>query len=280
MNLRPLLVLLLVAAAGCGSDAPPADKARPVDDGGPKALDLPPVAGPKPPQSEPAAATLVNSLLMAHTDSQPSRVDKLKKVYVRRTGTGRLIDEGGQAVQSKATMDIHIWGDQYRATYAVEAKQNAPETFALNGTSGWMLLPGAGAKPLVIPPEAMENVLPDVRGDRLLFLFPLADPHLTAVVARDALAGDAVLRVWVGDAAPVLLSVDAKTNRLKRITYEAKITGQSTVRSLELSDLEPVAGVLLPKRVAYSVGPVLQANWTTIEYEVPGVFELSVFDKP
>ncbi|QEL20321.1 hypothetical protein [Limnoglobus roseus] len=277
MNLRPIFTLMLAVFAGCGPSTPTADTARPLDDStAPKALDLPPVAGPKPDKSEPAAATLVNAVLMAHTSSQPSMVDKLKKVHVKRKGVVRFAE-----VQSNATMEIFIWGDQYRATYSAEAKGNAADTFSLNGNTGWKLLPVLGPQPSQMTPDDLDTVLPDVRGDRLLFLFPLADEKLTAVTARESKAGsDAVVRVWVGDAPPVLLSVDGKTNRLKRITYEGKESGQVATRSLELFDLAPVAGVLLPNRVQYAIGTVSLTNWTKIEYEVPGVFELSVFDKP
>lgn len=275
MNTRLLIALALGLLAGCSSSTPTPDNARPVDDSVPTA-DLPTVAGEKPAQSEPAAATLVNAILMAHTKSQPSLVEKLKKTHIKRRGVLRLSN-----AQSNATMDIYIWDDHYRATYAVEALGNIPSTFGYKGNAGWKLLPQLDPQPTPWTQPDQENALPDIRGDRLSLLFPLADPKLIAVTARASKDGsDTILRVWIGDAPPVLLSVEHGTNRLKRIGYEGKEAGQTMDRALELFDFESIAGVLLPKRVNYGVSTVRLTTWDKVEYEVPGIFETTVFDKP
>lgn len=275
MNTRPLLALALGLLAGCGPSTPPPDNARPVDDGV-VAADLPTVAGEKPAQSEPAAATLVNAVLMAHTKSQPSLVEKLKKTHIKRRGTLRLAN-----IQSNATMEIFIWDDHYRATYAVESLGNIPQTFAYKGNAGWKLIPQLDPQPTPWTQPDQENALPDIRGDRLALLFPLADPKLVAVTARPSKDGsDPILRVWVGDAPPMLLSIEHGSNRLKRIGYEGKENGQTMGRALELFDFDTVAGVLLPKRVNYGVTTVQLTTWDKVEYEVPGIFETTVFDKP
>ena len=113
MPARRLVPVLLAILVGCEGSKPPT-KARPIDDG-PVAEALPPIATPKPEKSDPAAALAVNAILMAHTNNEPSLVEKLRKVQIRRKGEWKLPDGS----RSEATMEIAIWGDQYRTTFAI-----------------------------------------------------------------------------------------------------------------------------------------------------------------
>lgn len=272
-SLVPALILFLI---GCEGTNAPAQKARPIDDG-PVAEVLPPIVAPKPEKSEPAAALAVNAILMAHADNEPSRVEKLRKVRVRRKGEWKLPDGS----RSDASMDIAIWGDQYRATFAISVAGNIPETLSIHRDGGWRFQSRISPKEVPLDPAALEAVLPEVYGDRMTVLAPLLSNKLIAVVARDGReGGETILRVWIDNEPPMLLHVDPKTNRLQRLTYELKENNQVVARVLRFSEHVSIAGVLLPGRVEYGVGPLTFTTWNKIEYEVPGQFELSFFDKP
>ena len=273
MVVRSLVPVILVLLVGCEGSNAPAQKARPIDDG-PAAEALPPIVAPRPEKSDPAAALAVNAILMAHTDNEPSRVEKLRKVRATRKGEWKLPDGS----RSEASMEIAIWGDQYRATFALAATGNIPETFSINRDKGWRFQSRIGPKEMPLEPAALEAILPEVYGDRMTLLVPLASNKLIAVVAQRG--GETILRVWIDNEPPMLLHVDPKTNRLLRLTYEMKENNQTVARVLRFSEHAPVAGVLLPGRVEYGVGPLTFTTWNKIEYQVPGQFELSFFDRP
>lgn len=273
LRFLPIALLVLVGCEGASS-AP--RSAKPIDEG-PVAEALPPIVATKPEKSDPAAALAVNAILLAHTENEPTRLEKLRKVRILRKGDWKLPDGG----RSDATMEIAIWGDQYRTTFAIAATGNVPETFSLNGTQGWRFQSKLAAKPIPLDIAALEAILPEVNGDRMTLLTPLTSDKLVATIVRDGTdGGEKILRIWIGDNPPMLLHADAKTNRLQRLTYEMMENGQTVARVLRLSELTPVAGVLLPGRVEYGVGPLTFTTWNKIEYQVPGQFELSFFDKP
>jgi hypothetical protein len=275
---RTLVLLLLGFALGCERTHPaPVASAKPIEDGVPTATGLPEVRADKPAQSEAAATTLVNDILLAHTSNQPSLLERLRKAKIERSGEWQLPGLGS----SKATMSIFIWGDQYRTTYKLESDGNAPNTFAVSNQSGWYANKVTQGQPAPLDRTIEEMVLPDVRADRFTLLFPLANPKLIATMAQTSKDGsDNVVRVWIEDQPPILVHADAKTNRVKRLTYETKDAGQVVVRTLTFRELETVAGVLLPKQLAFGLGNVTMTNWTKIEYEIPGVFDIGLFEKP
>jgi hypothetical protein len=278
MDVRLLLAALLVFVVGCTPGEPKVETARPIDDRMAAAEDLPPVAAARPEKSDPAAAALVNAVLMAHTKSQPSLVEKFRKVHVKRKGDWRLPDGG----KSDATMEIYIGGENYRTTYALAANGNVPQTFAVTGKEGWRFQPQVSGTKIPLDSAALEQVLPEIYGDRMTVLFPLASEKLVAAVAKDGKAGggETILRVWVGDEPPMLVHIDPTTNRVARLSYEMRENGQPVRRTLTIQDSVVVAGVLVPSRIDYGVGPVALTSWTKIEYEVPAVFEPSIFEKP
>ncbi len=270
------LPFALLVLAGCDGGSAAPRTAKPIDDG-PAEEALPPIQAPKPAKSDPAAALAVNAILLAHTENEPSRLDRLRKVRILRKGDWKIPDGS----RSDATMEIAIWGDQYRTTFAIAATGNVPETFSLNRAQGWRYQSKLSAKPIPLDIAALEAILPEVNGDRMTLLTPLTSDKLVAAIVRDGKdGGETILRVWLGDDPPILLHVDAKSNRLLRLTYEMLENGQTVARALRLSELAPVAGVLLPGRVEYGVGPLTFTTWSKIEYQVPGQFELSFFEKP
>lgn len=276
MPARLLVLVLLAVLVGCEGTNAPSQKARPIEEG-PAAEDLPPIQVPKPEKSDPAAALAVNAILMAHTNNEPSLVEKLRKAQIKRKGEWKLPD----GTRSEASMEIAIWGDQYRTTFAIAATGNIPETFSINRDHGWRFNPKLAPKELPLEPAALEAILPEVYGDRMTLLVPLTSNKLVAMLARDGReGGETIVRVWIEDQPPMLLHVDPKTNRLKRLTYEMKENNQIVARALRVSEFAPVAGVLLPGRVEYGVGPLTFTTWSKIDYQVPGLFELSFFDKP
>lgn len=272
-NLVPLILALLV---GCGGSPPPPSAAKPIDDG-PAEEALPPIAAPKPEKSEPEAAAVVNAILLAHTRSEPSLIEKLRKIRIRRKGDWRLPD----GTRSEATMDIAIWGDQYRTTYSIAHTGNIPQTIAINRNKGWQFHQQFGPKEVPLDAATLEQVLPEVYGDRMTVLVPLTNPKLIAAMARPVVEGsETIVRIWIEDEPPMLLHVDPKTNRLQRLTYRMNENNQVVARALRLHDYAPVSGVMLPGRVEYGVGSLTFTTWSKIEYEVPGQFELAFFDKP
>jgi hypothetical protein len=274
MPARRWFPLLFVLAAGCGDASTAPRTAKPIDTG-PAAPDLPPIVAPKPAKSDPAAALALNAILLAHTENEPSRLERLRKVQIRRKGVFRMPE-----ASSNASMEIQIWGDQYRAKIALEANGNLPTVYWVSGSDGWHLPPMQPAR-LPLNLAERENVFPDVRGDQMTLLVPLASDRVVAEIARPASQDRGVmLRVWVGDWPPVLVSVDAKTGRLDRLVYEAMDAGRKVERTLRLADYAPIAGVQLPQKVLFGIGDRAITTWDKIEYEVPGQFEIGIFDKP
>jgi hypothetical protein len=269
-----LSALTAVVGVGCSSSEPPREAAKPIAPA-PTYL-IPDVNAAKPPQAEPKAIEWVNAVVLAHTESEPARLERIKKIKYRRTGECNLGE-----TKSNAKMDVWVWGDQYRATYSLEARGNQPHTFSLRGyDSGWQFNSFLGMKqPTPLNPTDLEMTVPDVRGDRFMLLAPLTEKDLIAVVAS-ASENEPIVRVWNGNLAPILVHLDGKTKRMARLTYESREYGQTTTRSLTIGEYVAVNGVLLPKRVEFGLGNVTQTSWTKHEYEVPGEFELSIFDKP
>lgn len=283
---------MILVLMGCESSQPAPRTAKPIEE--PATTEtLPPVAAPKPEKSDPAALLLVNAILMAHTNNEPALVEKLRKVQIRRKGEWKLPDGS----RSEATMDIAIWGDQYRTTFAIAATGNIPETFSINRDKGWRYQSKIAPKEIPLDSATLEAILPEVYGDRMTLLTPLTSPKLIAVIARNGQANgpgngqgngqgdgppesETILRVWIDQEPPMLIHIDPKTNKLRRLTYEMLENGQIVARALRLSEFTNVSGVLLPGRVEYGVGPLTFTTWSKIEYVVPGQFELSFFDKP
>jgi hypothetical protein len=271
IRLLPFALLVLVGCDGASSSP---RTAKPIDDG-PVAEALPPIVAPKPEKSDPAATLAVNAILMAHTANEPSRVEKLRKAQIRRKGVFRLPE-----LSSNVSMDIQIWGDQYRATMALEANGNLPTIYWVSGNDGWHLPPKQPER-LPLNLAERENVFPDVRGDQMSLLAPLVSERLVAAIARPAATGvGAILRVWIGDQPPMLIVTDPATNRIARLMYEAIDAGRKVERTLRLADYAPVAGVQLPFKVMFGIGDRAITTWDKIEYEIPGQFEIGVFDKP
>jgi hypothetical protein len=264
--------LLTFGVLGCGDGQPPAMPAKPIaPDGPPGQVDDPPVSGPKPDATSPPAAAGINAILMAHTSSQPSLIDRLRKVRTKRSGESRM--QGGT---SPSKMELCLWGDQTRWSYFLEAQSPKPYVFSLRGSTGWHQLPGA-EKPMPLTEADLALVLPDVRAERLGLLVPLTSDKTTADLVRPATPkAGSILRVWHQDWPPMLVHTDP-TNRLAKISYEARELGRVVTRQVLFSDYEAVNGVLLPKKVEY-LGAAA-TSWTKTEYEVPGLFELDYFDK-
>ena len=276
MPARRWMPFLILLATGCGDASTAPRTAKPIDSG-PATPDLPPIVAPKPAKSEPAAALAVNAILLAHTENEPSRIERLRKVRIRRKGEWKLPDGS----RSSASMEIAIWGDQYRATFAIAATGNQPETLSINRDRGWRYQAKLSPKEIPLDLAALDAILPEVAGDRMTLLVPLLSEKIMAQLVNDGSSGgEKIVRVWIEDLPPMLVHADAKTNRLKQLTYEMKENGQVVARVLRLAELAPVNGVLLPNKIEYGVGPLTFTIWDKIEYEVPGQFELSFFDKP
>jgi hypothetical protein len=274
MPLIRLLPFALLVLVGCDGASSSPRTAKPIDDG-PVAEVLPPIVAPKPEKSDPAATLAVNAILMAHTENEPSRIEKLRKAHIRRKGVFRMPE-----LNSNVSMDIQIWGDQYRATMALEANGNLPTIYWVSGNDGWHLPPMQTAR-LPLNLIERENVFPDVRGDQMTLLVPLASNRLIAEIARPAATGTgSILRLWIDEHPPILLQTDPGTNRIARLIYEAMDAGRKVERTLRLADYKPVSGVLLPFKIVFGIGERAITTWDKIEYEIPGQFEITVFDKP
>ncbi len=273
MPVRQLMVIGLVCLAGCDA-APPPSKARPIEEAR-AAEAIPEIDAPKPEKSEPEAAQIVNTVLLAHTNNEPSLIEKFRKVQIKRKGVFQLPDR-----QSNMTMEIQMWGDQYRAKMTFDSLPTQFSIYWVSGNAGWMLPPMAEQRvPLDLAQR--ENVFPDVRGDQMTVLTPLLSDKLVCTLARPQSEGNnPFVRVWIPDQPPILIEVDAKTNHISRLIYQAMDSGRKVERTLRLSDYKAVAGVMLPHKVVFGIGERPLTTWSSIHYEVPGVFDLSIFDKP
>lgn len=154
---------------------------------------------------------------------------------------------------------------------------------AFDGKTAWAINPMLGATtPQQLPPEAAETIRTSAEFEGALVDYK-AKGHRAELVGTETLDGKKVhhLKVTLKDGPVQHFYLDAETGLEVRVTQEVETgPGQKQVLASEMSNYQPVSGVLIPHTVRQLLDGKVVAAMTISKVEINAITDPSVFRMP
>jgi hypothetical protein len=263
-------------ALGCGGSAgPPVKLAKPAEQRN-EGVPVFPTA-PAPATSDPAAAATAVKILAAHTSNDPSVVEKLKSVFVVRTGV-KLPGPGEAGGELPIRFEFTaVWPNTYKYVFGPAVG------------IGFTLLRADG-RSIRAPDQLLLSEIEaatfhrDAFGEWLLLAVPLADPKAVFAPGPEMTVDGKKypgLRLWMPDAPQVILSYDPESFRVVKWTYNGlSVSGVDAQIELITSKYEATNGLYYPQTVDVRHAGMPMITFTKAIVEFPKVFDKNTFTLP
>jgi len=268
---RLFLAVALASLAGCSNSPPPIAIAPVIEVKAPEFK-----SPPKPNETDAAAKSLLNDVLVAHTLGQPGKISKLKTVGFEHTGTAR----GADGSQAQATWNVKYSGKR-KCHALVTYIGGATLISVYNEGRGFFGVQGQSRVPLT--GTGLRDVTLQMGEESVMYLFGFDDPAIVAQTATVENIGDKAmlgLNIWTPTVEHLLLSVDAKTKLITRVQYQGSEAGTATVKDLRITGHREIAGFKLPEKYTVTANGILLFEWEKLAFDPEPVLDPKLFDVP